>query len=126
MNNDYSNKKIEWKWSNGEKPIKSLREQKQQINEMNSMDQFKEEYVKSQCVYGDETFMDMSQQSLMTEFQRQPNKREDTYTRMAEREMVGQRGMNPFLSHNTDYITDLMNQETYLKPQRTHIDAVDK
>ena len=33
--------------------------------------------------------MDHGQQQLMNEFQRQPNKREDTYNRMAEREMVG-------------------------------------
>jgi hypothetical protein len=127
MNNHYSNKKIEWIWSNGEKPIKSQREQKPNTNEMGSMNQFKEEYVKSQCLYGEDTFIDINQQSLMTEFQRQPNKREDTYTRMAEREMVCQRGMNPFLSNNNnDYMTDLMNQETYLKPKSTHIETIDK
>jgi len=126
---------IEWKWSNGEKPDKSprpLKEERIQPEVYNELKkQMHENQVVSQCLYPAEEMLgmretlDQGQQQLMTEFQRQPNKREDTYNRMAEREMMGQIGMNPFLSYadgnNSGYINDLMNQENFLKPISTSI-----
>ena len=132
---------IQWKWSNGEKAERtprSLPSQKRAQNtenehDYNSYEVQDESQVVNRCLFNAEEMlglreiMDQGQQQLMNEFQRQPNKREDTYTRMAEREMVCQRGMNPFLSNNNNnYMTDLMNQETYLKPKSTHIETTDK
>jgi hypothetical protein len=45
------------------------------------------------------------------------NKREETYNKMATREMVGQIGMNPFSNNN--YLTDVITQDNYLKPVST-------
>ena len=45
------------------------------------------------------------------------NKREDTYNKMSEREMIGQIGMSPF--SNSNYINDVMVQENFLKPVST-------
>ena len=42
------------------------------------------------------------------------SKRESIANRINEREMVVQRGCNPFLSQN-NYINDLMNQEKYIR-----------
>ena len=39
---------------------------------------------------------------------------------MAEREMVGQIGMNPFMNRN--YLEDVMVQENFLKPVSTSLE----
>jgi len=144
---------MEWKWSLGEgkreKYEKSARlynniknnknNQNNQINQINrrTQEEFEFEYetqAVNQSLYSGEEIYEHHQQqhqehqeqqnNLVNEFQKQPNKREDTYNRMAEREMVGQRGMNPFFSqsNNNSYIDDLMNQENFMKPISTSIE----
>jgi len=131
---------VEWKWSNGEKaertPRPPLNQKRTQFVEEQeyefSYEVHDENQVVNRCLTSAEEMlglreiMDQGQQNLMNEFQKQPNKREDTYNRMAEREMVGQRGMNPFFSQNSNnnsgYIDDLMNQEQFMKPISTSIE----
>jgi hypothetical protein len=43
------------------------------------------------------------------------NRREDTYNKISEREMVGQMGRNPFMAEN-NYLNDVMTQDNFLKP----------
>ena len=43
------------------------------------------------------------------------NKREGAYSRMAEREMVAQVNLNPFLADHS-YVDDLKNQDTFIHP----------
>ena len=43
------------------------------------------------------------------------NRREDTYIRMAGREMFNKINQNPFLLGN-DYVSDIANQDQYLNP----------
>jgi len=124
---------MEWKWSIGEKYERSLRPIKNDKNE----EQFKqnnlnnENQVVNQCLYSEDEAYDYDfvkqgqqgqQNQLINEFQKQPNKREDTYNRMAEREMVGQRGMNPFFPQGNNYLEDLMNQDNFLKPISTSME----
>uniref|UniRef100_A0A6C0HDA6 Uncharacterized protein n=1 Tax=viral metagenome TaxID=1070528 RepID=A0A6C0HDA6_9ZZZZ len=131
---------VEWKWSNGEKaertPRPPLNQKRTQFVEEQeyefSYEVHDENQVVNRCLTSAEEMlglreiMDQGQQNLMNEFQKQPNKREDTYNRMAEREMVGQRGMNPFFSQNSNnnsgYIDDLMNQEQFMKPISTSLE----
>lgn len=115
------NNNIEWKWTNGEKCEKSPRI-------------FKRAFTQTQIDYGDEDQGKIAQlayqQALLSEndvwsLEEQQvfvvqNKREDTYNRMAEREMVGQIGMNPFMNRN--YLEDVMVQENFLKPVSTSIE----
>jgi len=136
-----STEMTEWKWSNGEKAERTPRPPPNQKRTQNAEEQdydynnyevHDESQVVNRCLFNAEEMlglreiMDQGQQNLMNEFQRQPNKREDTYNRMAEREMVGQRGMNPFFSQNNNtnsgYIEDLMNQEQFMKPVSTSIE----
>lgn len=42
------------------------------------------------------------------------NKKEAISSKINERDMISQRGCNPFLSQN-NYIDDLMNQEKYIR-----------
>ena len=45
------------------------------------------------------------------------NRREDTYIKMASREMFNNINQNPFLLGN-NYVNDIINQEQYLKPSK--------
>jgi len=45
------------------------------------------------------------------------NRREDTYIKMASREMFNKINQNPFLLGN-NYVNDIINQEQYLKPSK--------
>jgi len=47
------------------------------------------------------------------------NKRENTYNRMAEREMISQIGQNPFLDGN-DYVKNVVARDLFLKPINTN------
>ena len=49
------------------------------------------------------------------------SRREDTYYKMAEREKQIQISRNPFLL-NGNYITDLMNQDKYMKPKNSNFE----
>ena len=44
-------------------------------------------------------------------------RREDIDIKMADREMIAQRGVNPFLQ--TSYVNDIVTRDMYLKPVNT-------
>jgi hypothetical protein len=47
------------------------------------------------------------------------NKREETYNKMSERELVCQTGQNPFLTNN-NYVEDILSHEQFMKPANTY------
>jgi hypothetical protein len=51
------------------------------------------------------------------------NRREDTYIRMAGREMFNKINQNPFLLGN-DYVSDIVNQDQYLKPTKSNSNPI--
>jgi len=54
----------------------------------------------------------------VTDFLR-TNKREETYNKMSERELVCQTGQNPFLTNN-NYVEDILSHEQFMKPANTY------
>ena len=56
---------------------------------------------------------------------RQINKREDTDKKLAERDLMCQVSMNPYLTTN-NYLNDVSNRDTFLKPQATNWDREKK
>ena len=82
---------IHSKWCNGEKPLRSLRNQPQVIETKTH------------------TFLSDNQISFQ-----KINKREETYTKMSEREMIGQIGYNPFNPKN-NYFENLIEHEKFVK-----------
>jgi hypothetical protein len=54
------------------------------------------------------------------------NRREESYNKIAEREMVSQIGFNPFLqqnnTNNDSYIQDVINRDLFMKPINTNIE----
>ena len=85
----------EWKWSNGLKYEKSLRPTHTLIKNAEP---------------DDKLICNITQS----------NRREDLDDKIANREMIFQRGINPF-AINSDYVKDVVAQDTFLKPVNTSI-----
>jgi len=128
MSNNMSNNKVkkEWKWSTGDLYSRSARVKKE------TEEQYKEEEYEKRKEES-ELFNVLSQETAYQQaflndhwnFERQSiqgfqelNKREDTYNRMSEREIVGQIGMNPFME-NKSYVDDIIVQDNYLRSSTT-------
>jgi hypothetical protein len=107
---------MEWKWSNGEKYERSPRRKpilKTEHIEKTAIQQ-------SLLSENDQWAMNQEGELFVFSHDKPLNKREDTYNRMAEREMIGQIGLNPF-SQN-EYITDVIAQDQFLKPISTSLE----
>ena len=114
---------MEWKWSNGTIVAKSPRiraktdETRHPPPEMHVPKEIldNEAYLQS---------LDCDYESMF----RENNKREESYNKMAEREMIAQIGQNPFFTNNTqdndEYVNNVAIQDKFLKPVSTII--VDK
>jgi len=142
----YFQKMIEWKWSNGEHFERTPRKKnyEKQVNEIQkeiknaNLSMIEGAYLPSLLPDNDSNVSSMVegayQQSLLSEndiwsidgpqffgetgFHKMPNKREETYTKMSEREIMGQIGQNPFLP-NHNYLNDIVTQDQFLKPVST-------
>jgi hypothetical protein len=51
-------------------------------------------------------------------YSRSGNRREDLDNKISDRELLFQRGTNPFLV-NTNYVNDVTTRDNYLKPRNT-------
>jgi hypothetical protein len=112
---------IEWKWSNGISYNKSSRriveltndntpDPTPPVDESNAIRQSLDDQLGSY----NETLFSRNDGG---------NRREETYSKMADREMINQINQNPFLL-NTDYVNDLATQDKYLKPISTTFEKV--
>ena len=115
------NEWIEWKWTQGEPYEKSARRINQrqatqfesQINYDDNSQQTSQ-IAFQQALLSENDVWSLEEQQVFVNPNKPMNKREDTYNKMAEREMVGQIGMNPFMQRN--YLEDVIVQENFLKP----------
>jgi len=97
---------VEWKWSLGEKYEKS--ERRTNLHAKN--DTISQSLLSEKDPWGLDT----------SEFFK-ANKREETYNKMSEREMICQVNQNPFLS-NSNYLEDIITHEQFMKPVSTSIE----
>lgn len=111
-----------WKWSTGEAYYKSPRPQKEleQNADTNSLE------YDSQRNAINQSLADYSQDSDLIDitnsmFSRNQNlsgtRREDIDLKMSDRELISQRGVNPFLQ--TSYVNDIVTRDMFLKPINT-------
>jgi hypothetical protein len=131
MEYSQSNKKvtwndfIEWTWTNGEKynksPRKPLHHEERKRQEQSQTQFVYDDNLKQtahiafqQALLSENDVWSLEEQQVFVTTEKPMNKRENTYNKMAEREMIGQIGMNPFMQRN--YIEDVMVQENFLKP----------
>jgi hypothetical protein len=127
-----SNNPIEWKWSNGDKYEKSSRyarldkpvtddgglsESYTAATQRVSNQAFQQSFLSENDIWSIEEniLLGMSSQPFT---QQSTNKREDTYNKLSEREMMCQTGQNPFMLEN-NYLKDLLVQDNFLKPVST-------
>ena len=132
MEHSQSNKKvtwndwIEWKWTQGESYQKSARkivkQQHQFETQINYDDnpQQTSNVALQQALLSENDVWSLEEQQVFVNPDKPMNKRENTYNKMAEREMMGQIGMNPFMQRN--YLEDVMVQENFLKPISTSLE----
>ena len=94
-----------WKWSISEPYYKSARrevkvEQEHKISEY-------------------DTQLNAINQSLSDDLEPSNNVREELDNRAAGRELVQQRGANPFLTQQSSYVNDIVVRDMFLKPINT-------
>jgi hypothetical protein len=117
---------MEWKWSSGEPYKKSKRHSKNDTIEDQMVDHdeiFSKEVEKSAystSLNHDENTWDILNQGLYNGFT-QSNKREALDNKIADRELVQQKGFNPFLN-DSNYVQDISNSDMYLKPINTTLE----
>jgi hypothetical protein len=122
----------EWKWSVGEPYQRSARFRKSQQDieeeqmafnrEMEQNEQKMKQSAYEQSFLTEHDSWGIGIGSDMDSFSFQSaNKREEASNKMAERQMVGQIGFNPFLSNNS-YVDDVAVQENFLRPKPTSFD----
>lgn len=132
--------RMEWKWTHGGSYVRSKRQYNSNNTSNNESDtnhdvndaKFNKEIEKSAyttALNHDENTWDIlnniqSQGQNFEEF-RQVNKREDTDKKLAERDLMCQVSMNPYLTTN-NYLNDVANRDTFLKPQATNWDREKK
>lgn len=110
---------MEWKWSYGGAYEKSMRKIPTSIEKTVLIEKTA---IQQSLLSEDDSWL-MNQQGELfildknKDHEQSFNKREDTYHRMAEREMIGQIGMNPFSDNN--YVHDVIAQDNFLKPIST-------
>ena len=107
-----------WKWSNGEAYYKSARsEPKEQEN----LSYDSQTNAINQSLADDSFFNQNADNSIFSRNQNfSGTRREDIDLKMADRELISQRGVNPFLQ--TSYVNDVVARDMFLKPINTTVD----
>jgi hypothetical protein len=123
-----------WKWSTGEPYYKSARsrpenketpnyEKEKEQGQTYDYDYDSQKNAINQSLADDSFFNQDSDLINITNsmFSRNQNsngtRREDIDSKMADREMLAQRGVNPFLQ--TSYVNDIVTRDIFLKPINT-------
>jgi hypothetical protein len=117
-----------WKWSTGEAYYKSARPEKSEQSEKTQKQSIDYEYDSQTNAINqslaDETFFNQDSDLINitnSTFSRNQHssgtRRETIDTKMADREMIAQRGVNPFLQ--TSYVNDIVTRDMFLKPINT-------
>ncbi len=111
----------EWKWSTGEAYYKSARPEKNDRQPEIGYDSQRNAINQS---LADESFFNQDSDlinitnSMFSRNQNQSGtRREDLDSKIADREMIAQRGVNPFLQ--TSYVNDVVARDMFLKPINT-------
>jgi hypothetical protein len=123
----------EWKWSKGQIYYKSSRqiENKNKNNIVNNENEYIDTINNTAIKQSLDGFSINNEYfdsfGFDPQFSRNENpngnRREDLDNKMSDRELLFQRGTNPFLQ-STNYVNDIVARDTFLKPQNTSIDKI--
>lgn len=128
---------IQWKWSYGESYERTPRNKKDTNEKQTNQPLQNIDFPNVTNITNVSMVEGAYQQSLLSEndvwtidgpqffgengFHKIPNKREETYNKMSQREIIGQISQNPFLA-NHNYLNDITTQNQFLKPQSTTLE----
>lgn len=116
-----------WKWSNGETYYKSPRKDlKEKTNESSNYGYEEGEQTTREISYDTAqnaiaqslAFTDMNDLPNFSRSNDNENKREYLDNKISDRELMAQRGSNPF-SLQTSYVNDVVTRDMFLKPVNT-------
>ena len=102
-----------WKWSIGETYYRSAREKPEQQSQQ------QQHQTQQQPMY-DADMLSITGSIFSRNTNPSGTRREALDTKIADREMIAQRGVNPFLQ--TNYVDDIVNCDSFLKPRLTNND----
>jgi hypothetical protein len=104
-----------WKWSTGETYYKSAKpEKKVEEQSYDSQTNAINQSLADECFFNQDSVTN----SMFSRNQNSSGtKREDLDLKIADREMIAQRGFNPFLQ--TSYVNDIVTRDMFLKPINT-------
>ncbi len=114
-----------WKWSLGEAYYKSARPQNHKTNSTN--DDFEYDSSKQAIdmslndnegiVSYDDDLINITNTMFSRNQNMSSNRREDLDNKMSDRDLIAQRGINPFSSNS--YVNDVVTRDIFLKPINT-------
>ena len=121
---------MEWKWTKGEPYERSRRHVFEEKNTGREEELENKRFSKdieisaytSSLNHDENTWEILNQDVAINGFQNS-NKREDLDTKIADRQLVQQRGYNPFLSQS-NYADDVAIRDQFLKPINTTQDRI--
>ena len=106
--------RTEWKWSNGEEYVRTMRPKKTNNLTIDSLSDIPLE-------------PEADAFSFEPQFSRNDNEsvkmREDLDNKISQRELIFQRGTNPF-AQTSNYVQDIMARDVFLKPKNTTFDKI--
>jgi len=112
-----------WKWSTGEAYYKSARPEKKEKQQQVEIEYDSQRNAINQSL-ADDSFLKQDFKLINitnSMFSRNQNasgtKREDLDTKIADREKIAQRGVNPFFQ--SSYVNDIVARDMFLKPINT-------
>ena len=117
---------MEWKWTKGEPYERSRRIIAQKETTESEEERFSKDVEKSaysSSLNHDENTWEILNQEVSTNGFQISNKREDLDTKISDRQLVQQRGYNPFLSQK-NYADDVSVSDQFLKPVNTTQDRI--
>lgn len=114
-----------WKWSLGEAYYKSARPQNHKTNSTNNnfeYDSSKQAIAMSLndnegIVSYDDDLINITNTMFSRNQNMSSNRREDLDNKMSDRDLIAQRGINPFSSNS--YVNDVVTRDIFLKPINT-------
>jgi hypothetical protein len=114
---------MEWKWTNGE-PYERSRRLKHMVEQENKeFSKETESAAYTSALNHDENTWDILNQTLSGSGFKVSNKREELDTKISDRQLVQQRGFNPFLGES-NYVNDVSVRDQFLKPVNTTFDRI--
>ena len=114
---------MEWKWTKGEPYERSRRPLKDKPEISFTDENYIQEIEKS--AYSASLNHDETTWDILNNNNRFSNKKEYIEQKLSERQIICQSNLNPYLCNN-NYIDDVVNRDTFLKPISTNVDKEQK